>query len=117
MKIEKYGSTVLERTFLLLFLPGRREPINESEHVDSAIGTHGQTKEEAKGAGADDNQGLPLPKLGPLVHGSSGQGLSHGELTVQAQGDQHEEEHEGEELGSRHPGHGLRVGNESKTWT
>ncbi len=84
MKIEKYGSTVLYMTFLLLSLPGRREPINEGEHVDSAVGTHGQTKEEAKGAGADDNQRLPLPKLGPLVHGSSGQGLSHGELTVQA---------------------------------
>ena len=94
--------------------PGAGVGVDEGEHEDAAVGGAGQPEQETQDGGADDDLALVDPGLGPLVHHGGGYGLHHGELRVQAEGDQHSEEEERPDRGKRHLGHGAGVGDEGE---
>ena len=94
------------------------------------MGGAGEPQQEAEHARPDDHLALVCPGAGVLVHDRRGDRLHlhhhhhhhhhhheephHGELGVQAEGDEHGEEEEGPDGRQRHLGHRTRVGDEGE---
>ena len=72
--------------------------IHYLEHVEAGGGDAGQGQEEAADAQQEDQQGLVLLRLGEGIVDDGEDGLQQGELRVQTQKEQHEEEHHGPHL-------------------
>ena len=90
--------------------------VHQLQHVHPTLGDHEEATEVHETA---DAEGQPLPVLPSqrreLVLKNSDDCLGGGELGAETKREKHQEEEDGPEGGDRHPGHGLRIGNERQS--
>ena len=72
-------------------------------------------EQEQRRADSDDHPGFPLPQLRELVQDAGDDVLHDGELRVEAQREEHEEEEQGPERGHGQTSHQLWVGHKRQT--
>ena len=82
----------------------------------SYLSDTGESKEVHDDAGHQHDYRLAVPQgVGELVDDGGDHSLHDGELAVETEGEQHEEEEDGPEGRDRHEGHCLGVGDEGQT--
>ena len=88
--------------------------VHEVEDVLAALGDAGQPQEEACQAEEGGDQALAAPQGGQGVQDTAEDSLHEGELGVEAQQEQHQEEDEAPELRTGQVGERLGVGHEGQ---